>query len=312
MSPDPRGPFRAIAVVGLGLLGGSLARALKAGGLAARLVGVEASADVRDAVARAALCDELLDAPGPALAACELIVLCAPVEAVEASFAALAPHLAPGAIVTDVAGVKASVVAAAAALPPSVSFVAGHPMFGGESGGFLASRAELWRGGVVAICTDGAPVDAIERVASLHVALGAEVVRCTADEHDAAVAAVSHLPFVMAAALALSAREAGPLAMRLAGRGFEDASRLAGFRYEVQGEVSRRNAHLPEARARFEAALARLVSALGEGAASAKAAFDDARAARDEARSVRATRRTGDAEQDDSTQRGRGGDRERP
>lgn len=287
----PFAPFATIGVVGLGLLGGSFVRGVRAAGLASRIVGVEASAEVRAAVAAEGLCDALLDAIGPALGGCELIVLCAPIGAVSASFAGLAPHLSPGTIVTDVAGEKGSVVAAAAALPSTVAFVAGHPMFGGESGGFAASRADLWRGGVVAVCTDGAGEHAIDRVASLHEALGAEVVRCTADEHDAAVAAVSHLPFVVAAAMALSAREAGPIALRLAGRGFEDASRLAGFRYEVQGEVSRRNAHLPAARARFEAALARLAAALGEGPEAAKVAFEDARAAREDARAVKLARR---------------------
>jgi prephenate dehydrogenase len=273
-----------IGVLGLGLLGGSLVRGVRRAGLAERVVGVEARADVRDAVAAAGLCDVLLEAPGPALAACELVVLCAPIGAIEASFSALAPHLRPGTVVTDVAGTKAPVVAAATALGPEIAFVGGHPMFGGEAGGFAASRAELWRGGVVAVCTDGAGEAAVERVVALHRALGAEVVVCTADEHDAAMAAVSHLPFVVAGALALAARDAGPLALKLAGRGFEDATRLAGFRYEVQGEVSRQNAHLPAARARFEAALSSLVAGLAEGAPAAEKLFDEARAVRESRR----------------------------
>lgn len=288
---DPVVAFEAVAVVGLGLLGGSFARSVRAAGLARRVIGIDPSEAVRAEARAAGVCDEVLEAPGPALAACELVVLAAPIGAVERAFAALAPHLAEGAIVTDVAGVKGPVVAAARSLPTGVAFVAGHPMFGGESGGFAASRDDLWRGGVVALCTDGAPEHALARVAALHAALGAEVVRCTADEHDAAVAAVSHLPFVVAAAMALSAREAGPLALRLAGRGFADVSRLAGFRYEVQGEVSRKNAHLSGARARFEEALERLSAALAAGPEDAMAVFDEARAAREEFRAVRDARR---------------------
>ncbi len=208
-------------------------------------------------------------------------MLCAPIGAIEASFAAIAPHLRAGAIVTDVAGTKAPVIAAAAALGASVSFVGAHPMFGGEAGGFPASRSDLWRGGVVAVCTDGAPQHAIDRVVALHRALGAEVVLCTADEHDAAVAAISHLPFLVSSAIALAARDNGPLARKLAGRGFEDTTRLAGFRYEVQGEVSRQNAHLSEARARFLEALDALSKGLAAGPEAAAKVFDEARAARE-------------------------------
>ncbi len=125
-------------------------------------------------------------------------------------------------------------------LRPGLAFVGAHPMFGGH-GGYAGASADKWSGGTVAVCTDGPPA-AVERVAALHQALGARVQRCTAAEHDAAVAMVSHLPYLVASALARAAREAGPLAMSLAGPGLRDMTRLAAFPFDIQGEVARRNA----------------------------------------------------------------------
>ena len=143
---------------------------------------------------------------------------------------------------------------AAAAVRPGVAFVGAHPMFGGHGGyaGAVAA-AGRWRGGTVAVCTDGDP-GAVARVVAFHEALGARAIRCTAAEHDAAVAMVSHLPYLVASALAATAAQAGPLARALAGPGLKDTTRLAEFPFDIQGEVARRNAHLPAAAAKLQAA----------------------------------------------------------
>ena len=133
----------------------------------------------------------------------------------------------------------------------------------------------------MAICTDGDPA-AVEEVAGLHAALGATVVRCAAAEHDAAVAMVSHLPYLVASALAAAVKEAGPLAARLAGPGLKDMTRLASFPFDIQGEVSRRNAHLPQAAERLERHLGRILGAIGESPDAARSALEAARAAREE------------------------------
>lgn len=240
--------IRSVGIVGLGLVGGSLALALRGLSERPRLVGVEPRDDARAAASARGLVDELRSGPDAALEACDVVVLCAPVAAVEASLGAASHAMHDGAILTDVAGVKLAIRDAARAhVRPGVAFVGAHPMFGGERGGLDAARADAWRSGVVAVCEDDAPPWAVDRVVALHEALGARVVRCTAEAHDAAVAWVSHLPYVTAAAIAGLAREADPLALALAGRGFADATRLAGFAFEVQGEVARRNPHLPDA-----------------------------------------------------------------
>jgi prephenate dehydrogenase len=133
----------------------------------------------------------------------------------------------------------------------------------------------------VAVCTEAAPA-AVERVAALHAALGARVERCTAAEHDAAVAMVSHLPYLVASALARAAQEAGPLAVHLAGPGLRDMTRLAQFPFDIQGEVARRNVHLPEAAARLKRHLEAVLAAIAESPEAARDALEAARAAREE------------------------------
>ena len=148
--------------------------------------------------ARSALADGVADearaAPARRSAAATLAVLCTPVAAIEALLGAgvAPPPRRRGA--TDVGGAKERVVAAArAAVRPGVAFVGAHPMFGGH-GGYAGASAEHWKGGTVAVCTDGARRPRSSASWRCHAALGAKVVRCAAAEHDAAVAMVSHLP----------------------------------------------------------------------------------------------------------------------
>ena len=272
---------RTIGIVGLGLMGASLARAVRGVDPAVRLVAVEPRDDVRAQALADRVADDLRAAPDAALGACDLAVLCTPVAAIEALLGPVSRLLADGAVLTDVGGAKAHVVAAArAAVRPGVAFVGAHPMFGGH-GGYAGASADKWKGGTVAVCTD-APAGAVERVVAFHLALGARVERCTAAEHDAAVAMVSHLPYLVASALAVAVREAGPLAVRLAGPGLKDMTRLAAFPFDIQGEVARRNAGLPEAAARLERHLARILAAITESPEAARGALESARAAREE------------------------------
>jgi prephenate dehydrogenase len=261
---------RTIGVAGLGLMGASLARALRAADPALRLVAVEPRAETRERALADGVVDVALAAPGDELSACTLAILCTPVASIEALLGPVSRLLADGAVLTDVGGAKERVIAAARdAVRPGVAFVGAHPMFGGH-GGYGAATAERWKGGTVAVCTDGDPA-AVERAAAFHAALGGVVVRCAAAEHDAAVAMVSHLPYLVASALAVATGEAGPL-----------ASRLASFAFDIQGEVSRRNAHLPEAARRFERHLARILGAVTDSPEAARAALEAARKTREE------------------------------
>jgi prephenate dehydrogenase len=272
---------RTVGVAGLGLMGASLARGLKAVDPSVTVVAIEPRADVRARALADGVADVALAEPGEALGACSLAVLCTPIATIEALLSPVSRLLPDGAILTDVGGAKERVVdAAREAVRPGVRFVGGHPMFGGH-GGYDGAAPDRWRGGTVAVCTDGDPA-AVDAVAALHAALGATVVRCAASEHDDAVAMVSHLPYLVASALASAAKEAGPLARRLAGPGLRDMTRLASFPFDIQGEVARRNAHLPDAALRLQRHLARILVAVGESPETARTALEAARQAREE------------------------------
>lgn len=247
-----------IGIVGLGLMGGSLARALGQLQPRVRIIGVETRDEVRVAAASVVQADDIHATLEP-LAACDLVVLCTPVAAIEALLAPVSAVLADGAIITDVAGVKVTVQRAAERIRAGVVFVGAHPMFGGEKGGF--DRIARFAGGTVAVTEDSGNEAAIARVCALFASLGCRIVRCTAEAHDRAVARVSHLPFVTAHAL-IDTAEPDALASSLAGPGFADATRLAGFAFDVQGEVARRNAYLPDAIDELIAHLTRIRDAL--------------------------------------------------
>jgi len=256
---------REIGVVGLGLMGASLARALRAADPSIRLVAAEPQAEVRAAALRDGVVDAAAAAPDPVLARCEVAVLCTPVAGIEALLAPVSALLPAGAILTDVGGAKERVVALARErVRAGVRFVGSHPMFGGH-GGYAGASADKWRGGTVAVCTDADPA-AVDAIASLHEALGATV---------------SHLPYLVASALAAAARDAGPLAARLAGPGLRDTTRLAAFPFDIQGEVARRNDHLPEAAERLRGHLDRILAAIASSPEAARAALEEARAARE-------------------------------
>jgi prephenate dehydrogenase len=272
---------RRVGIVGLGLMGASLARGLKALDPGIHVAAAESRDEVRVRAVGDGVADEVHAAPGVWLADRELVVLCTPVAVIEAQVGPVSRHMAAGAVLTDVGGAKERVVEVAGRDgDPRVSFVGAHPMFGGR-GGYEGAKPDRWKGGTVAVCTDGAPASAVDRVAALHEALGARTVRCTAAEHDAAVALVSHLPYLVASALSLAAKEAGPLARALAGPGMNDMTRLAGFAFDIQGEVARRNAHVPEAAQRLSGHLSRILSAISESPDAARQVLEEARAARE-------------------------------
>jgi prephenate dehydrogenase len=277
---DARLPRR-VGIVGLGLMGGSLARGLKALDPTVHVAAAESRAEVRGRAVADGVVDAVHATPGPWLSDRDLVVLCTPVAAIEELIGPVSRAMPDGAVLTDVGGAKERVFEVAHRDGDSrISFVGAHPMFGGR-GGYEGSKADRWKGGTVAVCTDGAPPPAVAIVSALHEALGARVAPCTAAEHDAAVALVSHLPYLVASALSLAAKESGPLARLLAGPGMNDMTRLAGFAFDIQGEVARRNAHVPEAARLLERHLTRILSAIADSPDAAREALEEARGARE-------------------------------
>jgi len=219
-----------VAILGLGQIGGSVARALVAAGDPWRVAGWTRSADGRRAAAEGgiATADSIVNA----CAGADLVVLAAPpltcLELIDALAGQTGRDLAPGAVITDVASTKAAITARAA--ERGLRFVGGHPMAGRETSGYPASDPGLFAGRPwVVTPTEPPDAEAEARVAALVTACGAEVVRLGAAEHDAAVAAVSHLPLVLAAALVetIAGAPGWPQEQRLAAGGWASMTRLA-------------------------------------------------------------------------------------
>lgn len=227
-----------VAIIGLGLIGGSIGLALREAGF-----GDVAGYDQRPEVVSRALERGAIDHGASSVAAAArdagLVVLATPPLAVREAMIELAPELAAHSIVTDTASTKQQVLAwARELLPPRASFVGGHPMAGSEQHGIDNARADLFRDATYCLVVDDATsTHDLVAVEGMVASLGAAPLRIDAAVHDAAVAAVSHLPFVVAAALvasALAEQPPGSTALpsrperrRLAATGFRDTTRTA-------------------------------------------------------------------------------------
>ncbi len=267
-----------LGVVGVGLLGGSLALAVKRRAAAARVLGHDRMPGVMLRAAERGLIDEGRPDLASMAADCEMLVFCTPVDAIAAQVIEAGRHARPGAVLTDVGSTKAGIVAAVEGnLPPGVSFIGGHPLAGSEKSGPEHSRADLFAGRLV-LLTPG-PGPALDAVRRFWEALGARVEVIDAGQHDRALALTSHLPHLVAAALAgvLPAEWA-----RVTASGFRDTTRLAA------GDVDLWRAIFLANRAAVREALSRLRERLAEYDA-ALAAADGAALSRllEEARRVR-------------------------
>jgi prephenate dehydrogenase len=219
-----------LAVVGVGLLGGSVARAARVRGLARRIVGVGREparlvAAVRDGTLDAATADL-----GDAVCEADVVVLAAPVLVNEVLLARVWSLVPDGAVVTDVGSTKRGIVTAAERLATErpVAFVGSHPMAGSERSGYEAARDDLLQGALVIVTpTEATQAGALKRVTELWERCGARVTTLDPETHDRAVAAVSHLPQVVARALVDAVARFEPAALDVAGRGFRDTTRIA-------------------------------------------------------------------------------------
>jgi len=235
-SSDP--PFESIAVVGLGLIGGSIALGIRERWPESRVFGVDSEAVLAHALGGGAI-ERGFDSIG-ALPNTSLIVLAAPVrQNIE-----LLQQIKRPAIATDVGGTKRDIVSAARALSPAMTFVGGHPLGGGERGGFAFARPDLFAGRPWIFTPDGDDSsDAVERLSRFVSGLGARPCILSADEHDRVMAYVSHLPQLAASALMEAVgNAAGIEGLRMAGRGLVDTTRLASSPADVWRDICLTNA----------------------------------------------------------------------
>ena len=238
-SNDNPPPFERIAIVGFGLIGGSLALAIRERWRGGLIVAVDRK-DVLEAAMRAHAADVAADDLGMVSEA-DLIVLAAPVRQNIALLEQLPGMVAGSAVMTDVSSTKIEIVEAARALPERLSFAVGHPLAGSAAAGFGAARPDLfaerpW------ILTTPASDQTLSRLESFVGALGACPLRMSAEAHDTLLAYLSHLPqLTVSALMQIVGDRVGEAGLALSGRGLRDTTRLAASPAGIWRDVAATN-----------------------------------------------------------------------
>ncbi len=233
--------FNRVAIIGLGLIGGSIGLALHKAKAAQQVVGYDLGKGVSNQARKVGAIDQPFSTLADAVRGAELVVLATPVGAMRALLQELSTTVTPGAVVTDVASTKVQVINwAEEYLPANVAFVGGHPMTGKELSGVEAADASLFQERIYCLTpTARTSPAAINKVSTFVEALGARVRFLEPVEHDGQVAGVSHLPFVASIALMNTVAESagwGDAAL-LASGGFRDMTRLAAGNPEMYRDI---------------------------------------------------------------------------
>ena len=225
--------FEKVAIIGIGLIGSSLARVLRGQGLARLLVALDANADHRRQAVELGIVDLATDAMDQAVTGADLVIIAVPMGAYASVAEAMAPHLGKGAIVTDVGSVKlAAIRDIGPLLPEGVHFIPGHPIAGTEHSGPAAGFAELFHGRwCVLTPPPGTDETAIQRVVGLWEAGGSMVEIMDAGHHDRVLAITSHLPHLIAYTIVGTATDLETSlqqeVVKFSASGFRDFTRIA-------------------------------------------------------------------------------------
>ncbi|WP_282603027.1 prephenate/arogenate dehydrogenase family protein [Paracoccus sp. PARArs4] len=222
-----------VALIGLGLIAGSMSLALREAGLASEVTGYARSAETRDTAREIGLCDRICDTAAEAVAGADLVVLCVPVGAMGDVMAEIGPHLAPGATVTDVGSVKQSVIDAVQPhMPQGAHFIPGHPLAGTEHSGPRAGFATLFqnRWWLLTPLPD-TDADALDRLNRCLAGIGAKTDVMEPAHHDLVLAVTSHAPHLIAYTMVGVAdhlqRVSGEEVIQYSAAGFRDFTRIA-------------------------------------------------------------------------------------
>jgi cyclohexadieny/prephenate dehydrogenase len=225
--------FKRLALIGFGLIGGSIARAARAQGLAGEIVTTARSPATRKRVQELGVVDRVVETNIEAVRDADLVILCIPVGACGPVAEEIAPHLMPGAIVSDVGSVKGMVLRDMSAhLPKTVHFIPAHPVAGTEHSGPDSGFAELFinRWCILTPPPDADPA-AVEKLAAFWRAIGANVETMAADHHDLVLAVTSHLPHLIAYTIVGTADELEDVTqaevLKFSAGGFRDFTRIA-------------------------------------------------------------------------------------
>ena len=225
-------PFGNVALIGLGLIGSSIARAVRATMPSVKLAGYDSDEGVRARVRQLGLVDLVGDSAGEAVANADLIIFCVPVGAMAEAAAAIAGKLRADAIVSDVGSSKSSVAAALAEALPGISIVPAHPVAGTENSGPDAGRASLFAGRWCILTPgEGARSEDVARVAAFWAGLGAKAETMDPKHHDLVLAVTSHLPHLIAYTIVHTASDLERVTesevIKYSAGGFRDFTRIA-------------------------------------------------------------------------------------
>lgn len=231
---------RHLVVVGLGMMGGSLALALRE--RAETITGVETNVEARDYALKHHVVDQVTDDLKQGVAEADVVLLAAPVKAIISMIhGRLGSYLRSNTLVVDIGSTKADICDAMSALPVGIQAIGGHPMTGKESPGIAYSDAELYKNRPFVLCPSRRTTPATrDRALALVDALGAVAIEMDAQRHDHVVAAISHLPYLLSAALVATVNSEGEkddAVWRLAAGGFRDTSRLAAQDLSMMGDI---------------------------------------------------------------------------
>ncbi len=225
--------FEKAALIGLGLIGSSIARAIRAYGAAREIVAADSSANVLSRVRELAIADNVTDDPASAVRGADLVILCVPVGVCGEVARVIAPHLRQGAILSDVGSVKAAVVAQVSPhMPAGVHFIPAHPIAGTEYSGPDAGFATLFQNRwCILTPPEGTDAAAIDKLASFWTRLGANVETMSAGHHDLVLAVTSHLPHLIAYNIVGTAADLEEVTqsevIKFSASGFRDFTRIA-------------------------------------------------------------------------------------
>lgn len=234
-----------VGFIGLGLIGGSLARALKKADPQLTVMAYMRSADKLIQAKADGVVDVILDRVDETIGQCDMIFLCTPVEYNEQYLRMIKPYLKPGALVTDVGSTKTSIHRAARELSMEDCFVGGHPMAGSEKTGYENSSDHLLENAYYMITPpEGAPEENVQRLREIAQAVNAIPMVLSCREHDLAVAAISHLPHIVASSLVNLVRDSDDsreTMKQIAAGGFKDITRIASASPEMWEQICMTN-----------------------------------------------------------------------
>lgn len=232
-----------IAIVGLGLIGGSLAKALKLRAGVERIIGIDPDSDQLKPAISTGIINEGYKKPGEYLKDCSMVIVCAPVPKCAQLVIDISEYINGYCVVTDAASTKADIVKTIKTSGKNIRFIGGHPMAGSERSGFAYSREDMFENAYYLIIDDKDDPDAVEKVRNLAESIGSIPIITDHDTHDDAVAVISHIPHVTAAALVnlLDESRGTELARQIAAGGFRDVTRIASSQPALWRDITLNN-----------------------------------------------------------------------